>query len=206
MPWADANAGHLKRLERPENRPRSESQSNYLSNAPFMKIPVFVSSPTKLNSSQERTRKAIFATLDEYGLEPRALGQSDYPTRLPLREVLTIAKHCAGSMILGFEQQFAPAIEIRRGVPKTKGGGSAKDVSYPSPWNQLEAGILFALNLPQLVFREENISGGIFDHGVSDVFIHPMPTPNTRGQFESAVNDVFLKWQADVRRHYYEEK
>ncbi len=170
-----------------------------------MKIPVFVSSPTKLNADQERTRVAIFKSLDNYGLEPRALGQSDYPTRLPLREVLTIAKHCAGSLILGFEQQFAPSIEIRRGVPKTKGGGAAQDVSYPTPWNQLEAGILFALDLPQLVFRDPGITGGIFDNGVSDVFIHAMPVPDKKGTLDRRVNDVFLKWQADVRRRYYEE-
>ncbi|MEM7454754.1 MAG: hypothetical protein AAF456_10430 [Planctomycetota bacterium] len=170
-----------------------------------MKIPVFVSSPTKLNSTQEKTRKAIFTALDDFGLEPRALGQSDYPTRLPLREVLTIAKHCAGAMILGFEQQFAPKIEIRRGLAKAKGGSTATNVSYPTPWNHLEAGILFSLGLPQLVFRDSGITGGIFDNGVSDVFIHEMPKPNRQGIFNKQVVDLLLKWQADVRRHYYEE-
>lgn len=42
--------------------------------------------------------------MHRYNLEPRALGRSDYPTELPLREVLVIAKHCAGGIILGFEQ------------------------------------------------------------------------------------------------------
>lgn len=170
-----------------------------------MKIPVFVSSPTKLNADQERIRIAVLRTLEDYGLEPRALGQSDYPTRLPLREILTIAKHCAGALILGFEQQFAPEIKIIRGLPKTKGGGKAKNVSYPTPWNQLEAGIVFSLGLPQLVFRDQNITGGVFDNGVSDVFVHPMPTLKKSGKFKKPVNAVFLKWQAEVRRHYYEE-
>lgn len=170
-----------------------------------MKIPVFVSSPTKLNAAQQKSRDAIFTTLDAFGLEPRALGQSDYPTRLPLREVLTIARHCAGSMILGFEQHFAPTVEIRRGLAKDEGGGSATNVLYPTPWNNLEAGILFALGLPQLVFREPGIIGGIFDNGVSDVFIHPMPTPDASGRLDKPVFDVLLKWQADVRRRYYQE-
>ncbi|MCP5197156.1 MAG: hypothetical protein H6974_10275 [Gammaproteobacteria bacterium] len=170
-----------------------------------MKIPVFVSSPTKLNPEQEKIRIAIFNALDQYGLEPRALGQSDYPTQLPLREVVVIAKHCAGAIILGFEQQFAPIIEIRRGLTKTKGGGSASNVSYPTAWNNLEAGIVYSLRLPILVFRDEGITGGIFDNGVSDVFIHNMPALDANGKFNKAVNDVFLKWQADVRRHYYEE-
>jgi hypothetical protein len=143
--------------------------------------------------------------LDEYGLEARSLGQSDYPTRLPLREVVTIAKHCAGGLILGFEQQFAPEIEIRRGLTSPRGVLKALNVSYPTPWNNLEGGILFSLDLPLLVFREEGVSGGIFDNGVSDVFIHPMPSLASSGSFEPAVRDVFLKWQADVRRTYYNE-
>jgi hypothetical protein len=171
-----------------------------------MRIPVFVSSPTKLNHAQEQVRLQVFAMLEEYGLEPRALGQSDYPTRLPLREVVTIAKHCAGGLILGFEQQFAPEIEIRRGLAPPAGGLKAQNVIYPSPWNNLEGGILFSLGLPVLVFREEGISGGIFDHGVSDVFIHPMPSLTPAGVFLSAVKDLFLKWQADVRRTYYDER
>lgn len=170
-----------------------------------MKIPVFVSSPTKLNADQNKIRKLIFETLDEYGLTPRALGQSDYPTRLPLREIHTIARHCAGALILGFEQVFAPRVEKRRGLPEDKGGGEEEDVSFPTPWNQLEAGILYSLGLPQLVFRDPGISGGIFDNGVSDVFVHPMPVANKRGQFRKSVRDVFLKWQAEVRRHYYDE-
>jgi hypothetical protein len=170
-----------------------------------MKIPVFVSSPTKLNARQDKIREAVFAALDDYGLEPRALGQSDYPTRLPLREVLTIARHCSGGLILGFEQQFAPAIVVRRGLSKKKGGGKARKISYPTPWNNLEAGILFSLGLPQLVFREDGITGGVFDNGVSDVFVHPMPSLNSKGRFRKPVKSVFLKWQADVREHYYED-
>lgn len=168
-----------------------------------MKIPVFVSSPTKLNASQQAVRLAIFDSLAAYGLEPRALGQSDYPTQLPLREVLVIARRCAGALILGFEQHFASSVEIRRGLPECEGGGCSQNVSYPTPWNHLEAGILFALGLPQLVFREQGVTGGIFDNGVSDAFIHQMPLLDGGGRLQSSVNDVFLKWQAEVRQHYY---
>jgi hypothetical protein len=38
---------------------------------------------------------------------------------------------------------------------------------------------------------------------VSDVFIHPMPSPSDDAARKQALGDVFLKWQADVRRHYY---
>jgi hypothetical protein len=163
-----------------------------------MRIPVFVSSPTNLSPDQNRSREIVVRQLAEYQLEPRALGRSDYATVLPLGEVLGIARHCAGGIILGFEQ-----FRSLDGVDKP-GTDAEKKVyeprSFPTPWNQLEAGILVGLKLPLLIFREENVSGGIFDDGVMDVFTHPMPT-SARGK---GLKEVFLKWQASVRMRYYE--
>ncbi|HST57508.1 MAG TPA: hypothetical protein VLK84_02395 [Longimicrobium sp.] len=81
-----------------------------------MKIPVFVSCPTALNPQQDASRKLILSELARHGLEPRALGRSDYPTELPLREVLLLAKHCAGGIILGFEQFEANGGTWKRGT------------------------------------------------------------------------------------------
>jgi hypothetical protein len=69
-----------------------------------MNILVFVSCPTSLSASQEAARTVIVQQPDDNDLEARALGRSDYPTELPLREVLLIARHCSGGVILGFEQ------------------------------------------------------------------------------------------------------
>jgi hypothetical protein len=161
-----------------------------------MKIPVFVSCSTNLSPDQHRSRQRILRYLSRYKLEPRALGRSDYPTELPLREVLGIAEHCAGGVILGFEQFRSlegidrPGTDLEKKVPEPR--------SFPTPWNQLEAGILFTLKLPLLVFREENVSGGIFDDGVMEAFTHRMPTSaRTTG-----LNDVFLKWYASVHQTY----
>ncbi len=143
-----------------------------------MKIPVFVSSPTSLSPSQEAARTVIIRQLDDNDLEARALGRSDYPTELPLREVLLIARHCSGGIILGFEQFRA--------------SGGLKN--------------LFGLHLPTLVFREDGITGGIFDTGVSDVFIHPMPPPNIKGAAKDALRQVFQRWAGKVREHYYDDK
>jgi hypothetical protein len=166
-----------------------------------MLIPVFVSCPTALNARQERSRQMILAELKHLQLEPRALGRTDYPTELPLREVYVIAKHCSGGVILGFEQSYAAKAVEKRGVRgKAK---PQKDVIMPTPWNHLEAGILFGMNLPLLVFREKGISGGVFDVGVTDNFVHPMPTPKLDASERTALTEVFLKWQFKVRDLYY---
>lgn len=172
-----------------------------------MKIPVFVSCPTSLNATQDRSRRALMRFVDEYNLEPRALGRSDYPAELPLREVQVIAKHCAGGIILGFEQFRATAGTWKRGVGKAGGEkklGKNDTVVFPTPWNNLEAGILFGLNLPLLIFKEPSISGGVFDNGVTDVFIHKIPKGRVSKSAEESLKEVFLKWHARVSAFYYE--
>jgi hypothetical protein len=143
----------------------------------------------------------IIRQLTHLQLEPRALGRSDYPTELPLREVYVIAKHCSGGVILGFEQSYAAKIIHKRGMGKKS--ATDKDAVLPTPWNHLEAGILFGMNLPLLVFKEKGISGGVFDVGVTDNFVHPMPTEKLSMPERKALTEVFLKWQFRVRDQYY---
>jgi len=106
-------------------------------------------------------------------------------------------------VILGFEQFRAPSGVWKRGA---KGKTAAKQaVIFPTPWNHLEAGILFGLKLPLLVFREPGISGGVFDNGVTDAFVHTMPQGNLTPSKREAFEALFLKWQAKVREHYYRD-
>jgi hypothetical protein len=166
-----------------------------------MKIPVFVSCPTVLSDQQDSSRKLILRELDRANLEPRALGRSDYPTEFPLREVLLLAKHCSGGVILGFEQILIETGRTKRGTSESKAIESP--VPLPTRWNHLEAGILFSLGIPILVFRDDGINGGVFDPGVSDVFIHRMPHAPISTVNKKALSAVFQKWQASVRSHYY---
>ncbi|HEV3050184.1 MAG TPA: hypothetical protein VGX50_07745 [Longimicrobium sp.] len=86
---------------------------------PPMRIPVFVSapSPESLSPAQEQSAIIINDLLTTYGLEWWALGRSDYSTELPLRQVLRMVRHCAGGIILGFEQFRAPEGEVKHGSP-----------------------------------------------------------------------------------------
>lgn len=166
------------------------------------KIPVFVSCPTTLSAEQDLKRKIIIDILDNLQIEPRALGRGDYPKDFPLKEVYIIAKHCAGGVILGFEQLY-----IETGTRKRKCAGekpitSEQAISLPTPWNHLEAGILFGLKLPLLIFKEEGIEGGVFDYGISDAFIHTMPEGDAPPEKINELKQVFLKWFAQVSLKY----
>lgn len=68
---------------------------------------------------------------------------------------------------------------------------------------RISSNILFGLSLPLLVFKESNISGGIFDPGAADVFVQNMPIIPLNQNNKNALAQVFLKWGAKVREHYY---
>lgn len=167
------------------------------------KIPVFVSCPTDLSTEQEKKRKVIIDILNELQLEPRALGRGDYPKDYPLKEVYIIAKHCAGGIILGFEQLYVETGIRKRNIEgKEKKLGAA--ISIPTPWNNLEAGILFGLKLPLLIFKEEHIEGGVFDYGISDAFVHKMPDAKLSASKKDEIRQVLLKWFAQVSSKYHD--
>jgi hypothetical protein len=67
-----------------------------------MRIPVFVSapSPDNLSPSQEASAEIINRLVRRYKLDWRALGRSDYPNDLPLKEVLRMVRRCSGGVIL----------------------------------------------------------------------------------------------------------
>jgi hypothetical protein len=98
-----------------------------------MRIPVFVSCPTTLSEEQEKSKEIVAGELEKLNLEWRALGRDDFPTELPLRQVLVLARHCAGGVILGFEQVHAPMAIKRHGTAEEK---SLENLRVPSAWNR----------------------------------------------------------------------
>lgn len=166
------------------------------------KIPVFVSCPTMLSDEQEEKRKVIIDLLDDLLLEPRALGRGDYPKDYPLKEVYIIAKHCSGGIILGFEQLLVEKGSRKRNTTEEK--AVVSPLRLPTPWNHLEAGILFGLKLPILIFKEEGIEGGVFDYGITDAFVHTMPPGKPDKTKMKELKQVFLKWFAEVSAIYHQ--
>jgi len=169
-----------------------------------MLIPVFGSCPTNLNKLQDETRRLVLGELGHAGLEWRSIGKTDYPTEFPLREVLMLAKHCSGGLILGFSQFETKTGIWKKSTPYEK--QQRGTAAFPTPWNQLEAGILFSLELPLLIFREEHVSGGIFDNGVTDLFIHQLPKGKLTKPDTRPLREVIRKWAMKAHEHYYSKK
>ena len=104
--------------------------------------------------------------------------------------------------MLGFEQFYSEGGTTKRGATEER--VTSDPVVFPTSWNHVEAGVLYSLGLPLLVFAEEGITGGVFDRGVSDVFVHRMPSPSMKPESRRGLQAVFQKWQASVRTHYYQ--
>ena len=169
---------------------------------PPLRIPVFVSCPSSLRPDQEASARMILEQLDINRFQWRALGQPDYPRRLPLQEVIGMIRHCSGGVILGFEQYHAKQVVYRRGV-KGRERTMKGPMVFPTPWNHLEAGILFSLKLPILVFREPEIEGGVFDRGIVEDFTHMMPTRSMSKRAKDELGHLFQRWGAEVRARYH---
>jgi hypothetical protein len=169
-----------------------------------MKIPVFVSCPTSLSPSQEAARTVIIRQLEDNDLEACALGRSDYPTELPLREVLLIARHCSGGIILGFEQFRASGGLKKRGTPAEEPVNTP--MPFPTPWNHLESGILFGLRLPTLVFREDGITE-VYSIPAFQMFSFILcHHRRSKALRRMLLRQVFQRWAGRVREHYYNDK
>lgn len=130
---------------------------------------VFVSRPSTRNEAQEDFLKQLDDRMVRRDLRPVSLGQTDYPNRTPIQGVRQLMEQCEGAMIVGLEQ-----IHLREGVqkPRTEQETELNDLSLPTPWNQIEAGMAFMLELPMLIIREEGVEGGVFDVGSSERYIH----------------------------------
>lgn len=166
------------------------------------RIPIFVSCPTVLNEEQQRKRDKVVELLNDLNMEARALGRSDYPIDNPLKEIYVLAKHCAGGIILGFEQMYVELGRIKRGTLREE--KIYQPLSMPTPWNHIEAGILFGLKLPLLIFKENNVTGGIFEAGASDLYIHVFPKREISIDKVGEMKLVFQKWSGAVYKKYYD--
>ncbi len=167
-----------------------------------MELPVFVSCPSKLSQEQEGFRLEIEEKLKHYDLEPITLGRNHKAVSgmAPLVEILHLARHCCGGVVLGFvETQVEGAKRIEEDQAKDFKPIKQEDpINFASVWNQLEAGILLGLGKPVLVCREKGVEQqGILDAQVGDRYIVEFG-----GKSADFDNSPILAFRSDVVRVY----
>jgi hypothetical protein len=130
---------------------------------------VFVSKPNALNETQRTFWSRLSAILAERGLTARTLGETDYPNSAPMEAVRQLLAECDGAIVLGLAQLEVQSGELKPGTPSARGASGTR---WPTPWNHIEAAMAYVLKRPLLIIHEPGVSGGVFDVGSSDRFIH----------------------------------
>jgi hypothetical protein len=173
-----------------------------------MRLQVFVSTPSKLSPEQDDVRSSILDILDDEGFAPRTLGASDTSGgTLPLAQVCVIASHCVGGVILGFEQMHVTAGTLKRRARNDRNVDVSQSVDrplrFPTSWNHIEAGILFALGKPLLIMCEAGIDDGVFYRGAAGRYIYTLPANQQEMKDqEQDFRRVIKDWRGDAAKLY----
>lgn len=155
---------------------------------------VFISKPGFLNYQQQQYLNALLTRLEAEGINPQTLERTDYPQFGAIGEVQRLMSDCAGAVIVGFQQ-----LEVRDGLwrPSTPEEKEVKDQYFPTPWNQIEAGMAMMLGLPILVLCQPGVNGGIFDMSAGEHQVYRVPVDED-WKAPSTLNSL-TDWCSDVR-------
>lgn len=153
---------------------------------------VFVSRPNWIPSDFDAGIKSFYALLKANGLNPRTIGQTDFPSKSPLDEVISLLHKCQGTIVLGI-----PQIEIKNGL--IKGQDLNKGIELGTEWNHIEAALSHSLNLPLLVVHHETIVRGIFDRGASNSFLHKVNMKDSSWATSDGISGALLNWKTELR-------
>lgn len=107
---------------------------------------VFFSMPSHRTAQQQMLVDHFSELLKKEGLLSEELPRSEYPQFGQLSEVRRRMSGCCGAVIFGFDQHTTESP-----LPALSTGASQQEPLGPTPWNHVEAGLAFALDLPLLI-------------------------------------------------------
>lgn len=152
---------------------------------------VFVSRPTWIAEPFQAGLDGFLGILQDFDLNPRTLGSTDYPVQSPLDEVIRIMRECSGAIILGYPQIL---VEV----------GQVKDIPVDEPlllgteWNHIEAGLAHACGLPMLIIHHNGIKRGIFDRGTVGRFIYEIDLERPEWPLAENIRGAVNTWRRSL--------
>ena len=129
--------------------------------------------------------------LNDEGLQPYRLGAGNYTLDAPLKGVIDLMKICRGAIILGY-----PQYEVATTIKK---GGELEQqamLAFPTPWNQIEATLAYAKDLPVLIVAHEGVAGGVFDTGVTGQYVLKKNLRKDKWYNDEEFRGVFMTWRS----------
>ncbi len=154
---------------------------------------IFVSRPNWIPEKFDKGLNSLYNLLKANGLNPRTIGQSDYPNKSPLDEVIRLLKKCEGTIVLGI-----PQIEITKGL--IKGKTLDYDLHLGTEWNHIEAALSHSLDLPMLIVHHKTVVRGIFDRGACNSFLHKVDMEESHWATSDGISGAILNWKSELKK------
>jgi hypothetical protein len=167
-----------------------------------VRVPVFLSCPTPFLEQQRLFIAGVTKYLEERGLEPRTLGQTNYDLDTPLRAVRRMLRESNGVLTIALRRHY---ITTGSSKPSSDMGAKAQDLSgqwFTSAWSQIEPAMAFQLGLPVMVLRESGVlADGILERGILDVYLpeFDVTTPVAEYVRSAQWTDLVSIWERHVR-------
>ena len=152
---------------------------------------VFISRPNWIPDEFENGIENFYNLLKTMNLNPRTIGQSDFPNETPLNEVINLMTKCCGTIVLGI-----PQIEIDRG--KIKGTEINNKIILGTEWNHIEAALAYSIGHPLLIIHHKNMSRGIFDRGACNSFVYEIDMHTNSWAISNEISGVISNWKSKL--------
>ena len=152
---------------------------------------VFISRPNWIPNAFEIGIQNFYNVLNSLELNPRTIGQSDFPNESPLDEVINLMKKCEGTIVLGI-----PQIEIDKG--KLKGETIKSKIELGTEWNHIEAALAYSVGHPLLIIHHKNVCRGVFDRGACNSFIYEVDMNDSSWSICKEISGVVSNWKSKL--------
>jgi hypothetical protein len=149
---------------------------------------IFLSRPNWVPKICENGLNNFYNLLKVNDLNPRTIGQSDYPNKSPLEEVIDLMKKCQGTIVLGI-----PQTEIIKG--KIKGKETKEIIELGTEWNHIEAALAHSIGQPLLIIHHLNVQRGIFDKGACNSFLYKIDFNDPTWPLSNEISGALLSWK-----------
>lgn len=104
-------------------------------------------------------------------------------------------RKCSGAVVIALERSYFPAGFDKPGGPKE---APLSEIRLPTPWNQTEAAMAYASNLPLLVIAESGVrTEGLLASGYDWYVQHLAPASDSLSTTE--FNGVLSSWKQKVK-------
>lgn len=153
---------------------------------------IFVSRPNWIPKEFNNGLESFYNLLKAHNLQPRTIGQTDFPTKSPLDEVIDLLTQCEGTIVLGI-----PQIALNSGL--IKGEKIESSIELGTEWNHIEAALTHSLNLPLLVLHHKTVIRGIFDRGASNSFLHKVDMTEPNWATSDGISGAISNWKSKLK-------